>query len=178
MPSSTTCDLSEDPDMEDALKGFDFLASPDELDGSAAWRSGEDSGDGGEGQAGAAAGVCDLELKEERCSSGFQDACPPVPSIPPSSRPAEGEELAPVGELSWDVDQGLIAQLKEQYRKERRGKKGVKSKSVSSLLSGLSTAGSHKPLIVNDVAMATTASGNTGLGGTPCPTEAGWDGLG
>lgn len=30
------------------------------------------------------------------------------------------------------MDQGLIAQLKEQYRKERRGKKGVKSKSSSS----------------------------------------------
>lgn len=46
-PSSTTSDLSEDPDAEEALKGFDFLASPDELDGSAAWRSGED--DWGEG---------------------------------------------------------------------------------------------------------------------------------
>lgn len=30
--------------------------------------------------------------------------------------------------MAWDVDQGLIAQLKEQYRKERKGKKGVKSK--------------------------------------------------
>lgn len=33
--------------------------------------------------------------------------------------------------MAWDVDQGLIAQLKEQYRKERKGKKGVKSKSSS-----------------------------------------------
>lgn len=32
------------------------------------------------------------------------------------------------------MDQGLIAQLKEQYRKERKGKKGVKSKSSSALL--------------------------------------------
>lgn len=44
-PSSTTSDLSDDPDTEEALKGFDFLASPDELDGS---RSGEDSGEWGE----------------------------------------------------------------------------------------------------------------------------------
>lgn len=76
----------------------------------------------------AGSGVCDLELKEECCSSDLQDASP-LPSIPPSSRSAEGEEPAPLGELSWDVDQGLIAQLKEQYRKERKGKKGVKSKS-------------------------------------------------
>uniref|UniRef100_H2TJH4 Striatin n=1 Tax=Takifugu rubripes TaxID=31033 RepID=H2TJH4_TAKRU len=41
----TTSDLSEDTDTEEALKGFDFLASPDELDGSAEWRSGEDSGE-------------------------------------------------------------------------------------------------------------------------------------
>lgn len=47
-PSSTSSDLSEDPDTEDALKGFDFLASPDELDGAAEWRSGEDGGDWGE----------------------------------------------------------------------------------------------------------------------------------
>lgn len=47
-PSSTTSDLSEDTDTEEALKGFDFLASSDELDGSAEWRSGEDSGEWGE----------------------------------------------------------------------------------------------------------------------------------
>lgn len=44
-----------------------------------------------------------------------------------SSRPAEKEEPAVLGEPGWDVDQGLIAQLKEQYKKERKGKKGVKS---------------------------------------------------
>uniref|UniRef100_A0A8C2ZBN5 Striatin n=1 Tax=Cyclopterus lumpus TaxID=8103 RepID=A0A8C2ZBN5_CYCLU len=82
-PSSTTSDLSDDPDTEEALKGFDFLASPDELDGSPESRSGEDSGEW------------------------------------------EKEE-SPQGEVAWDVDQGLIAQLKEQYRKERKGKKGVK----------------------------------------------------
>lgn len=47
-PSSTTSDLSDDPDTEEALKGFDFLASPDEMDGSPESRSGEDSGEWGE----------------------------------------------------------------------------------------------------------------------------------
>uniref|UniRef100_A0A8C2ZCB3 Striatin, calmodulin binding protein n=1 Tax=Cyclopterus lumpus TaxID=8103 RepID=A0A8C2ZCB3_CYCLU len=89
-PSSTTSDLSDDPDTEEALKGFDFLASPDELDGSPESRSGEDSGEW------------------------------------------EKEE-SPQGEVAWDVDQGLIAQLKEQYRKERKGKKGVKRPNRSRL---------------------------------------------
>ncbi|XP_056135683.1 striatin [Lampris incognitus] len=86
-PSSTTSDLSDDPDTEEALKGFDFLASPDELDGSPDPRSGEDSGEW---------------------------------------------ERPPVGG-AWDVDQGLIAQLKEQYKKERKGKKGVKRPNRSKL---------------------------------------------
>ncbi|XP_031590640.1 striatin [Oreochromis aureus] len=90
-PSSTTSDLSDDPDTEEALKGFDFLASPDELDGSPESRSGEDSGEW------------------------------------------EKEEQSPLGEMAWDVDQGLIAQLKEQYRKERKGKKGVKRPNRSKL---------------------------------------------
>lgn len=29
---------------------------------------------------------------------------------------------------AWNVDQGVITKLKEQYKKERKGKKGVKSK--------------------------------------------------
>ncbi|XP_051802228.1 striatin-like isoform X1 [Acanthochromis polyacanthus] len=85
-PSSTTSDLSDDPDTEEALKGFDFLASPDELDGS-----------------------------------------------PESSGEWEKEDQPPLGDLAWDVDQGLIAQLKEQYRKERKGKKGVKRPNRSKL---------------------------------------------
>uniref|UniRef100_A0A3B3Q9Q8 Striatin n=1 Tax=Paramormyrops kingsleyae TaxID=1676925 RepID=A0A3B3Q9Q8_9TELE len=86
-PSSpSSSDISDDPDTEEALKGFDFLTSPDELDGSPESRS---AGDG-----------TDWE-KEEQC---------------------------PMSE-AWDVDQGLITKLKEQYRKERKGKKGVKSKS-------------------------------------------------
>ncbi|XP_067287112.1 striatin isoform X1 [Pseudorasbora parva] len=37
----------------------------------------------------------------------------------------EKEEQSPSSE-SWDVDEGLISKLKEQYKKERKGKKGVK----------------------------------------------------
>uniref|UniRef100_A0A8C8M1R8 Striatin n=1 Tax=Oncorhynchus tshawytscha TaxID=74940 RepID=A0A8C8M1R8_ONCTS len=43
-PSSSS-DMSDDPDTEEALKGFDFLASPDEMEGSPDVRSVEDSGD-------------------------------------------------------------------------------------------------------------------------------------
>lgn len=39
--------MSDDPDTEEALKGFDFLASPDEMEGSPDVRSVEDSGDWG-----------------------------------------------------------------------------------------------------------------------------------
>uniref|UniRef100_A0A8C2ISB8 Striatin, calmodulin binding protein n=1 Tax=Cyprinus carpio TaxID=7962 RepID=A0A8C2ISB8_CYPCA len=41
----------------------------------------------------------------------------------PSS--GERDEQSPSSE-SWDVDEGLISKLKEQYKKERKGKKGVK----------------------------------------------------
>lgn len=46
----------------------------------------------------------------------------------------EKEDQTAGSEVSWDVDQGLIAQLKEQYRKERKGKKGVKSEFLLQLL--------------------------------------------
>uniref|UniRef100_A0A4X2JQV6 Striatin-3 n=1 Tax=Vombatus ursinus TaxID=29139 RepID=A0A4X2JQV6_VOMUR len=36
------------------------------------------------------------------------------------------DDLSPTAEV-WDVDQGLISKLKEQYKKERKGKKGVKT---------------------------------------------------
>ncbi|KAG9344264.1 hypothetical protein JZ751_010933 [Albula glossodonta] len=89
-PSSTQSDMSDDPDAEEALKGFDFLPSPEEMDSSPDPRG---SGDG-----------TDWE-KEEQC---------------------------PISE-AWDVDQGLITKLKEQYRKERKGKKGVKRPNRSKL---------------------------------------------
>lgn len=49
----------------------------------------------------------------------------------------EKEEQSPSSE-SWDVDEGLISKLKEQYKKERKGKKGVKSKSDRTLARPLS----------------------------------------
>uniref|UniRef100_A0AAQ5Y919 Striatin N-terminal domain-containing protein n=1 Tax=Amphiprion ocellaris TaxID=80972 RepID=A0AAQ5Y919_AMPOC len=84
-------DTSEDPDTEEALKGFDFLSSPDEMDTSPESRG---TGDGTDW---------------------------------------EKDEQGPISE-AWDVDPGLITKLKEQYRKERKGKKGVKSKSCQALL--------------------------------------------
>ncbi|MEE6475078.1 hypothetical protein FKM82_010612 [Ascaphus truei] len=39
----------------------------------------------------------------------------------------EKEDQCPIPE-SWNVDQGVITKLKEQYKKERKGKKGVKRK--------------------------------------------------
>ncbi|KAL4641371.1 striatin isoform X2 [Arapaima gigas] len=82
-PSSSSSDTIEDPEAENALKGFDFLSSPEEMDTSPDGRSSVEGTDWD---------------KEESC---------------------------PMSE-AWDVDQGLISKLKEQYRKERKGKKGVK----------------------------------------------------
>uniref|UniRef100_A0A4W3GMP5 Striatin n=1 Tax=Callorhinchus milii TaxID=7868 RepID=A0A4W3GMP5_CALMI len=42
----------------------------------------------------------------------------------------EKEDMCPTPE-SWDVDQGLITKLKEQYKKERKGKKGVKMEALT-----------------------------------------------
>uniref|UniRef100_A0A3B3ZEA7 Striatin n=1 Tax=Periophthalmus magnuspinnatus TaxID=409849 RepID=A0A3B3ZEA7_9GOBI len=46
--------------------------------------------------------------------------------------PIDKEEQGPVTE-AWDVDPGLITKLKEQYKKERKGKKGVKRPNRSKL---------------------------------------------
>ncbi|KAM9856756.1 striatin [Aulostomus maculatus] len=76
----------------------------------------------------------------EEALKGFDFlASPDVLDGSPESRSGEDsgewekEEQPPLGELAWDVDQGLIAQLKEQYRKERKGKKGVKRPNRSKL---------------------------------------------
>ncbi|XP_027013820.1 striatin-like isoform X1 [Tachysurus fulvidraco] len=79
---SSTADVCDDLDTEDALKDFDFLSTSEDMDTSPESRS---AGDG-----------TDWE-KDKRGTSE-----------------------------AWDVDQGLITKLKEQYRKERKGKKGVK----------------------------------------------------
>lgn len=45
-------DTTEDPDTEEALKGFDFLSSPDEMDTSPESRGTGDGTDWGESQNG------------------------------------------------------------------------------------------------------------------------------
>ncbi|XP_049899685.1 striatin isoform X2 [Epinephelus moara] len=79
-PSSTTSDLSDDPDTEEALKGFDFLASPDELDGSLESRSGEDSGEWGPNRSKLQDMLANLRDAEEIPSL--------QPPVTPPSRPA------------------------------------------------------------------------------------------
>ncbi|XP_033480746.1 striatin isoform X2 [Epinephelus lanceolatus] len=79
-PSSTTSDLSDDPDTEEALKGFDFLASPDELDGSPESRSGEDSGEWGPNRSKLQDMLANLRDAEEIPSL--------QPPVTPPSRPA------------------------------------------------------------------------------------------
>lgn len=82
-------------------------------------------------------------------------ACTPSPPLPPSpflpglcgqllnslsvwfcSPCVEKDEQGSISE-AWDVDPGLITKLKEQYKKERKGKKGVKSKSCQALSASL-----------------------------------------
>ncbi|XP_030587777.1 striatin-like isoform X2 [Archocentrus centrarchus] len=79
-PSSTTSDLSDDPDTEDALKGFDFLASPDELDGSPESRSAEDSGEWGPNRSKLQDMLANLRETEELPSM--------QPTVTPPSRPS------------------------------------------------------------------------------------------
>lgn len=76
-PSSSSADMSDDLDTDEVLKGFDFLANNEDMEGQT--------------------------------------------EAPPAGDRADWEK-----EESWDVDEGLISKLKEQYKKERKGKKGVK----------------------------------------------------
>uniref|UniRef100_A0A8C1T8I8 Striatin, calmodulin binding protein n=1 Tax=Cyprinus carpio TaxID=7962 RepID=A0A8C1T8I8_CYPCA len=80
---STVTEMSDDLDTDEVLKGFDFLANSEDMEGSS-----------------------------EAPSSGERADW-------------EKDEQSPSSE-SWDVDEGLISKLKEQYKKERKGKKGVK----------------------------------------------------
>ncbi|KAG1929701.1 striatin [Pimephales promelas] len=82
-PSSSSADMSDDLDTDEVLKGFDFLANSEDMEGPSETHSSADRADW------------------------------------------EKEEQSPSSE-SWDVDEGLISKLKEQYKKERKGKKGVK----------------------------------------------------
>uniref|UniRef100_A0A8C1T4I2 Striatin, calmodulin binding protein n=1 Tax=Cyprinus carpio TaxID=7962 RepID=A0A8C1T4I2_CYPCA len=84
---STVTEMSDDLDTDEVLKGFDFLANSEDMEGSS-----------------------------EAPSSGERADW-------------EKDEQSPSSE-SWDVDEGLISKLKEQYKKERKGKKGVKTGEV------------------------------------------------
>ncbi|XP_071359211.1 striatin isoform X2 [Trachinotus anak] len=81
-PSSTTSDLSDDPDTEEALKGFDFLASPDELDGSPESRSGEDSGEWGPNRSKLQDMLANLRDADELPSMQSPVTPPSRPSVP------------------------------------------------------------------------------------------------
>ncbi|TKS68806.1 Striatin [Collichthys lucidus] len=81
-PSSTTSDLSDDPDTEEALKGFDFLASPDEMDGSPESRSGEDSGEWGPNRSKLQDMLANLRDAEDLPSMQPPVTPPSRPSVP------------------------------------------------------------------------------------------------
>ncbi|XP_073328047.1 striatin isoform X2 [Pagrus major] len=89
-PSSTTSDLSDDPDTEEALKGFDFLASPDELDGSPESRSGEDSGEWGPNRSKLQDMLANLRDAEELPSMQPPVTPPSRPAVPRLSEPEVG----------------------------------------------------------------------------------------
>ncbi|KAJ8777090.1 hypothetical protein J1605_014870 [Eschrichtius robustus] len=61
------------------------------------------------------------------------------------------DDLSPTTEV-WDVDQGLISKLKEQYKKERKGKKGVKRVNRTKLYDMIADLGDDElPLIPSGI---------------------------
>ncbi|KAK1798011.1 hypothetical protein P4O66_000516 [Electrophorus voltai] len=148
-PSSSS-DLSDDPDTEEALKGFDFLASSEDMEASPESPSTGDAVDWGK--------PCPHTTdwgKPHLYSKDWGKPCPhttdwgkphlyskdwgkPCPHTTDWGKPHlyskdwDKEEHSPMSE-AWEVDQGLISKLKEQYRKERKGKKGVKRPNRSKL---------------------------------------------
>ncbi|XP_057398676.1 striatin-3 [Balaenoptera acutorostrata] len=61
------------------------------------------------------------------------------------------DDLSPTTEV-WDVDQGLISKLKEQYKKERKGKKGVKRVNRTKLYDLIADLGDDElPLIPSGI---------------------------
>lgn len=59
--SPASMDTSEDPDTEEALKGFDFLSSTDEMDTSPESRGNGDGTDWGESRASQEASACHIQ---------------------------------------------------------------------------------------------------------------------
>uniref|UniRef100_A0A8C7R6L3 Striatin n=1 Tax=Oncorhynchus mykiss TaxID=8022 RepID=A0A8C7R6L3_ONCMY len=119
------------PDMSDSatvLEAFKFIES------AAAEFSDEEDDEDSEGRDKTIMNLATFRLvwfnRKFWTLTGFSVSAPPFPQPLPSG--VEKEEQCPMPE-AWDVDQGLIAQLKEQYRKERKGKKGVKRPNRSKL---------------------------------------------
>ncbi|XP_029595587.1 striatin isoform X2 [Salmo trutta] len=80
--SPSSSDMSDDPDTEEALKGFDFLASPDEMEGSPDVRSVEDSGDWGPNRSKLQDMLANLRDAEDLPSMQPPVTPPSRPSIP------------------------------------------------------------------------------------------------
>ncbi|KAF5902188.1 striatin isoform X1, partial [Clarias magur] len=79
-----------------------------------------------------AADVCDdLDTEDALKDFDFLSTSEDMDTSPESRSAGDGtdweKDMQQRGSSeAWDVDQGLITKLKEQYRKERKGKKGVK----------------------------------------------------
>ncbi|KAF7686961.1 striatin-like isoform X1 [Silurus meridionalis] len=78
-----------------------------------------------------AADVCDdLDTEDALKDFDFLSTTEDMDTSPESRSAGDGTDWEKDKQRgtseSWDVDQGLITKLKEQYRKERKGKKGVK----------------------------------------------------
>eukprot|EP00063_Salmo_salar_P053743 XP_014028578.1 PREDICTED: striatin-like isoform X2 [Salmo salar] len=80
--SPSSSDMSDDPDTEEALKGFDFLASPDEMEGSPDVRSVEDSGDWGPNRSKLQDMLANLRDAEDLPSMQPPVTPPSRPSVP------------------------------------------------------------------------------------------------
>ncbi|XP_035261250.1 striatin isoform X2 [Anguilla anguilla] len=78
-PSSSS-DISDDPDTEEALKGFDFLASPDDMESSPESRSAGDGTDWGPNRS---------KLQDMLANLRDAEDLPPMqPSVTPPARPS------------------------------------------------------------------------------------------
>uniref|UniRef100_A0A4W5MZZ5 Striatin n=1 Tax=Hucho hucho TaxID=62062 RepID=A0A4W5MZZ5_9TELE len=80
--SPSSSDMSDDPDTEEALKGFDFLASPDEMEGSPDVRSVEDSDDWGPNRSKLQDMLANLRDAEDLPSMQPPVTPPSRPSVP------------------------------------------------------------------------------------------------
>ncbi|KAM6358249.1 striatin-3 isoform 5-T5 [Alca torda] len=121
-------DLTDDPDTEEALKEFDFLVTAEDGEGAGEARS---SGDGTEWVTNYVFITEFLLSMKHRSpvyrwtmSQGMTDCAQNFWVA------VYKDDLSPTAEV-WDVDQGLISKLKEQYKKERKGKKGVKTEPIT-----------------------------------------------